>query len=340
MKVSVIIPVYNVEAYLPRCMESVLGQTLRELEIILVDDGSTDGSGALCDAYGKQDGRIRVIHKENGGLSDARNAGLEIASGDYIGYVDSDDWVERTMFERLLDCCTESGADVAVCRYTEEYEGYGLHNTNNSPAEDLHNSNTIPIPFRSPEILSRDRALWIYLTDPEGYSIYNSVWSKLFKASLVQDMRFFTGHNSEDIPYTTEAFCRMEKAVYLDEALYHYVVGRAGGIMHKDAGRLFRDEIPHWRWHSACIRRYGMEELAKLSEYQYYKRMLAYDLRLSGEDRMRLEDLLLSEEDRIREIYSEAFVKKSDRMRMKLFLRSPGLYRMADALLRRLRHQG
>ena len=326
MTVSVIIPVYNVEAYLPRCMESVLGQTLRELEIILVDDGSTDASGRLCDEYGQRDERIRVIHKENGGLSDARNAGLEVASGDYIGYVDSDDWVEETMFERLLDCCSESGADVAICRYAEERE-----------MEGLHNPETNSVPYRSPEIMSRDRALQIYLTDPDGYSIYNSVWSKLFRASLVHDMRFFTGHNSEDIPYTTEAFCRMEKAVYLDEPLYHYVVGRTGGIMAMDADRLFRDEIPHWRWHSACIRRYGMEELAKLSEYQYYKRMLAYDLRLSQEDRARLEDLLFAEEDRIRRVYSESFVKKSDRLRMLLFLRSPEAYRRAEGVYKKIK---
>ncbi|MDE6992490.1 MAG: glycosyltransferase, partial [Lachnospiraceae bacterium] len=95
--ISVIVPVYNVEKYLDRCVESLLGQTYRRLEIILVDDGSTDGCGAMCDGYAQRDSRVRVIHKRNGGLSDARNAGLAAASGSYIGYVDSDDWIEPDM---------------------------------------------------------------------------------------------------------------------------------------------------------------------------------------------------------------------------------------------------
>ncbi len=357
MKISVIIPVYNVESYLPRCMASVLSQTHEDLEIILVDDGSKDSSGKLCDEYGKQDPRIKVIHKPNGGLSDARNAGLEVATGEYVGFVDSDDWIEADMFERMSDCCVESGAQVAICRYKEENS---LHNTKNRMGvtdslpdisigevgnNSLHKTETsVPTPgtspapvYRSPELLSRERALEIYLTDPEGYSIYNSVWSKLFQLSLVRDMRFFTGHNSEDIPYTTEAFCRMEKVIYLDEALYHYVVAREGGIMAQDAERLFRDEIPHWRWQRDCIRRYGMEKLAKLSEYQYYKRMLVYDLRLDEVSAARLEDMLFAEEDRIRKIYDEDFVKRSDRLRMKLFLQSPALYRNMEKLHRKIR---
>ena len=99
--ISVIVPVYNVEAYLDRCMYSVLNQTYQNLEILLIDDGSTDGSPALCDAYAAKDRRIKVLHKPNGGLSDARNAGLALAQGAYIGYVDSDDWIESDMYASL-----------------------------------------------------------------------------------------------------------------------------------------------------------------------------------------------------------------------------------------------
>ncbi len=101
--VSVIVAVYNIEEYLPRCVESIMHQTYRKLEIILVDDGSTDGSGDICDEYAGKDDRILVIHKKNGGLSDARNAGLERASGDYIGFVDGDDWIEEGMYRAMYE---------------------------------------------------------------------------------------------------------------------------------------------------------------------------------------------------------------------------------------------
>ena len=101
--ISVIVPVYNVEQYLDRCVCSILNQTYQNLEIILVDDGATDSSGRMCDEYAKRDERIKVVHKQNGGLSDARNAGLAAATGEYIGYVDSDDWIEPDMYEKMYE---------------------------------------------------------------------------------------------------------------------------------------------------------------------------------------------------------------------------------------------
>ena len=114
--ITVIVPVYNVKDYLQQCVESICGQTYQNLEILLVDDGSTDGSGKICDELAKKDTRIKVIHKPNGGLSDARNAGLDVATGDYIGYVDSDDYIEPDMFEILLTNIEEHQADISCCR--------------------------------------------------------------------------------------------------------------------------------------------------------------------------------------------------------------------------------
>ena len=113
--VSVIVPVYNVESYLSECVESVRNQTHRLLEIILVDDGSTDNSGNLCDKYLEKDDRIKVIHKLNGGLSSARNVGIQNASGEFIAFIDSDDWIENTMIQRLLTSCLESGSLLSMC---------------------------------------------------------------------------------------------------------------------------------------------------------------------------------------------------------------------------------
>ena len=112
-KVSVIVPVYNAEKYLQECVDSILGQTLADLELILVDDGSTDTSPALCDRYAEQDARVKVIHKPNGRAASARNAGIRAASGDYVAFVDSDDWVSAEMYEKMLG----TDADVTLCDY-------------------------------------------------------------------------------------------------------------------------------------------------------------------------------------------------------------------------------
>ena len=114
-KISVIVPVYKVEAYLDKCVRSIMDQTYRNLEIILVDDGSPDDCPAMCDAWAEKDSRIRVIHKENGGLSDARNAGMAVATGEYIGFIDSDDYIAPDMYRLLLERMTADGSDIAAC---------------------------------------------------------------------------------------------------------------------------------------------------------------------------------------------------------------------------------
>ena len=121
-KISIIVPVYNVEAYLARCVDSILAQTIKNLEIILVDDGSTDTSGALCDAYLKKDSRIRVHHKPNGGLTSAWKAGMELATGEYVGFIDSDDWIDPDMYERMLTLALRENADVTVCGLVFDFE--------------------------------------------------------------------------------------------------------------------------------------------------------------------------------------------------------------------------
>ena len=111
-KVSIVVPIYNVEKYLDRCIQSLLAQTLKEIEIILVDDGSDDGCAQICDQYAERDSRIKVVHKKNGGLDSARKAGIAIASGKYVGYVDGDDWIEPFMYERMVELAEKYGANV------------------------------------------------------------------------------------------------------------------------------------------------------------------------------------------------------------------------------------
>lgn len=331
--VSVIVAVYNIEEYLPRCVDSILAQTYGNLEILLVDDGSSDQSGSICDAYAEKDGRIRVIHKKNGGLSDARNAGMDAASGEYIGFVDGDDWIEPDMYRAMYRACEKEEAQVAVCRYRQ---------ITKSGIVDGSAGNSVS--------LSRDEALEIYVCGDDRYLIYNSVWSKLFARDLVGDMRFPRGKNSEDIMFTTRAFCRMERLVYLDEAYYNYVLDREGSIMNEKAGeRRLKDEIPFWQEQIAYFRDAGMPELSDKAAYHFYRRLLFYyiDFMKNKKTRVFAEKIVMllhADKEKIRRIYQKDYVAVGDRARMKLALRLPGVYyrvvRIYDRYVIPLRSKG
>lgn len=313
--ISVITAVYNIEEYLPRCVDSILTQTYSNLEIILVDDGSTDNSGKICDEYAQRDDRIRVIHKKNGGLSDARNAGLDIARGEYIGFVDGDDWIDQDMYRAMYEACEAAQAQAAVCRYRQ---------ITRSGVIDGSGENSVS--------LSKTEALEVYLCGDDRYLIYNSVWSKLFVTKLIKDMRFPVGKNSEDIMFTTKAFCRLDRLVYLDRAYYNYVLDREGSIMNEKAGeRRLRDEIPFWREQIAYIKEAGMAELSDKAAYHFYRRMLFYYIDFmesgkTGEYAAELVRQLKADRGEIGRIYRKDYVAAGDRVRMKLALRAPKLY--------------
>jgi glycosyltransferase involved in cell wall biosynthesis len=297
------------EGYLDRCMSSILNQTYKNLEIILVDDGSTDSSPKICDDYALKDNRIKVVHKENGGLSDARNAGLKIATGDFIGYVDSDDWIELDMYERMYNACVENDAQLAVCRYFREYD-----------------DKTINDGTKRLEILDKNEILKIYITDKDGYMVYNSVWSKLFKRELVEGVLFPKGQNSEDIMYTTRALCKLDKAVYIDTCLYHYVLDRKDSIMNvAKTERMFKDEIPFWREHIKFIRDNVSDDMGDLAAYYYYRRLLFYYIDTKDK---RIVDLVKTDIGEVKRIYSKDkdMVTDGDRDRMELFMKNPRLY--------------
>lgn len=322
--ISVIVAVYNIKEYLGRCVESVLAQTYRELEIILVDDGSTDGSAVICDEYAAKDERIRVIHKQNGGLSDARNAGLAVAAGSYIGYVDGDDYVEPEMYGGMLTALREHQAQVAVCGYRQVGAG-GAKGSFSGQVTGM----------------SGLEGLEIYICGHRQYRIYPSVWSKLFVREVVGDLRFVVGTSSEDIMYTTKALCRTGRLVYLDCPFYNYIVDRQGSIMNKKAGeRRFAFEIPIWREQTDYLQQQGMDELAEKSRYYFYRRMLFYFIEFceskEKEFARRLARMLREERAVVRRVYRNGWVARGDRVRMKLMLWAPKLYFRAVALYERM----
>lgn len=323
--ISVIVPVYNMEQYLERCVNSIVDQTYRNLEIILVDDGSTDRSPRMCDEYAQKDGRIKVVHKVNGGLSDARNAGLQAATGTYIGYVDSDDWIEPQMYQRMYEACIEHQAQVAVCCYAKIYRDHVDREGNGQVT-----------------VFDREGILKAYLADQPEYVVYNSVWSKLFAREVVEGVLFPVGKNSEDIMYTTKAFCKLEKAVYIDECLYDYVLDREGSIMNVNrTQRMFQDEIPFWREHITCIRERVSKDMGDMAAYYFYRRLLSYYMELAvGEETRtaakRIAGIMRDERAEIRRVYTNAFEGKGDVIRMQLFLVSPRLYRSVNQIYERI----
>lgn len=313
--ISIIVAIYNIEDYLVRCLDSILAQTYDNLEILLVDDGSTDSSGEICDTYARKDERIRVIHKKNGGLSDARNAGLEVAAGAYIGFVDGDDWIEPDMYRAMYEACECHGAQMAACRYRQ-----------------ITKEGTIDGSTDLSVSLSRDEALEIYVCGHEQYLLYHSVWSKLFSRDLILGQRFPVGRNSEDIMFTTRAFCRMERLVYLDRAYYNYVLDRDGSIMNEKAGeRRLKDELPFWREQIAYLHACQMREIADKAAYYFYRRLLFYyvDFMEKKETRPYAEEILRQvwrEKKEIHRLLGKEWAVTGDKVRLRFLLYAPRLY--------------
>ena len=210
--ISVIVPVYKVEKYLDRCVQSIVNQTYPNLEIILVDDGSPDRCGEMCDAWAAKDSRIKVIHKENGGLSDARNAGMAVAKGEFVGFVDSDDYIAPEMFQLLRERMMADGSDIAAC-------GVELVFEDGSPARPLTKAGSCVLEQESAmEALIRES----WLKQP--------VWYKLYQSALIRDIPFPVGRYHEDVFWTWQAVARAKRVSVFDTPCYFYVQ-RSGSIM-------------------------------------------------------------------------------------------------------------
>jgi glycosyltransferase involved in cell wall biosynthesis len=209
--ISIIVPIYNVEPYLRRCVDSLLGQTYADFELILVDDGSPDNCGAICDEYAAMDARVRVIHKPNGGLSDARNAGMEIAQGKYIAFVDSDDWAAPDYLERMLEAMQKTGADICECDILRTYG-----------EEDVP-----PSADTTPAVFETEKAMSELINDGV---FHQYVWNKLYRREIIGDVLFPKGKTNEDEFWTYQIFGNAEKVVKIPDVLYFYFQ-RPGSIM-------------------------------------------------------------------------------------------------------------
>ena len=211
--VSIIVPVYNVAQYLDRCLTSLANQTYQNIEIILVDDGSTDNSGTLCDVWQTRDDRIKVYHKSNGGLSDARNYGMQRATGDYICFVDSDDWIDLKYIEVMLGALVDTGSDIAQCDY--------LCTDGIEPVPDNRQTVCGSNVFEGKECFRR------FLSN--DFSVI--VCDKLYRTSILKDQPFLKGVYHEDESWTYKIFSKVQKACRLNYIGYYYYQ-RHGSIIH------------------------------------------------------------------------------------------------------------
>lgn len=210
--ISVIVPVYKVEKYLDRCVKSIVNQTYRNLEIILVDDGSPDCCPAICDAWAEKDSRVKVIHKENGGLSEARNAGIEVSCGELIGFVDSDDWISIDMYQCLYETMKEDNSDVVACGVEMAWE-------DGTPSRMLTKIGNC--------VLSKEEAMRAII---EESWLKQPVWYKLYKMELVRDISFPVGKYHEDVFWSYQVIGRANQVSVIDRTGYYYWQ-RSGSIM-------------------------------------------------------------------------------------------------------------
>lgn len=226
--ISVVVPIYNVEKYLAKCIDSIKVQTYKNLEIILVNDGSADDSGKICDAYAKKDQRIKVIHKVNGGLSDARNAGIEAAKGYYIGFVDSDDYINANMYERLVNIMKADNSEIAVCNYTLVYEETEKSIFENSDFYDEH-------------LLIDNKDKLIKYTMKNNYDVFTVAWNKLYRRELFNGIRYPKGKIHEDVFTTYKLLYKAQKISYTKAVMYYYLQRQTSIMGQKfNAKRLYR----------------------------------------------------------------------------------------------------
>lgn len=263
-KISIIIPIYNVEPYLRGCLNSVLGQTYQNLQIILVDDGSQDDCGAICDGYAAQDGRIQVIHQENSGVALARNAGLDLANGEWVGWVDSDDVVHCDFVKSLYNACVDLKADISMCGFCSDYILMGERPS----TPKLYSG------YEMSEALSLDSS-----------GAFGVVWNKLYARKLFEGIRFPAGRIHEDEATVYQLFWKAKRCAVLESQLYCYR-RRQGSIVTSDFSEKNLDAARAYQERIAFYENRGAKRLSEHTKavYCYFLRRHLKEIQKGLED--------------------------------------------------------
>lgn len=274
--ISVIVPIYNVEKYLERCVESIINQTYKNLEIILVDDGSPDNCPQMCDDYAKKDSRIKVVHKKNGGLSDARNAGMKVATGEYVSFIDSDDYISLDFYETLLQTMVDNDSDIVECGVVKFYENEKFDEY--SDDQMIKNFNTVD---GLEELINEN-------------SFHQYVWNKLYKSSIALDIPYEVSKLNEDDFWTYQIFGRAKRVTRLNRTLYYYFQ-RSSSIMGNGYNIRRLDEIEGKANRQKYIEKYfpSLVVQSKLNLYATcifsYQSVLKY---MNGEDKKKASKII------------------------------------------------
>lgn len=308
--ISVVVPVYNIEKYLDKCIKSIVEQTYANLEVILVDDGSTDNSGMICDKYAESDARVFVLHQKNGGRSAARNAGMDKASGEYLMFVDGDDWIDNNCVEEAYRIF-ENETEMVIFRARNIYA---------DKIEDNGSGRCVKLVGREP--------LEFYINGYDNLPILNSVWGKLYRKSLVSGIRFEEGRYYEDIMFTTRICAACRSCVYLDRAYYNYNIATDSSITYTGVNDLtFRDEIPIFYEKEVFLRNMGREDLADRYSYFRYQKLVLYYTecvkRKESRYAKRISEIIRGDKKVINEIIRKEYVSAYYRMYLPLFMISP-----------------
>lgn len=309
--ISIIVPVYKVEPYIHRCVDSILKQTYKNLEIILVDDGSPDDCGKICDEFAKKDLRVKVVHKENGGLSSARNAGLDIAQGEYISFIDSDDYIVENFIENLYKLCMDNNVEIAECDF-EKFE------------DDIEKKNNI------------EEVVNIYSSDEMQKRLYDEayvrtivVWNKLYKKNIYSDLRFPLGRIHEDEYTTYKAFYKCNTNIAVTNLKLYYYRTHSGSIMGQKFNPKRLDALEGLRERKEFYKNLKEQDL-------YLKTLINYDGMLKkfyyitkeniNESEIYLRDILYKAKENYNEIKNMKEISRFYKIKSKLFISSPSLY--------------
>lgn len=319
---SVCMAIYNSEDYLDKSIMSVLNQTYKNLQVILVDDGSTDGCGAICDKYAAMDKRVEVIHKKNGGLYTSRNSGVDAAKGDFICFLDGDDYMDPNAYECMISAILEEDADLAVCRYKHVYGD-----------RTVDGSTGAVIVYEGHEMLEQ------FLKEDEKIMIQNCTWNKLYKKSLLDNIRFRPVWY-EDQLHTPELLNVIGRGLYLDTAFHNYVCDRPTSIMNGGINeRVFSDLIPNLYTRSELLESYGRHDLALVADYFLYKRLISFVIQVYRSDDPKkkehlkyLDEHIKEAKDRFEEIFTISDANPNEYKKMKIYLKSRILYRFTMRL--------
>lgn len=275
--ISVIVPIYKIESFIDKCIYSIVNQTYKNLEIILVDDGSPDNCPQMCDAWANKDHRIKVIHKENGGLSDARNAGMKIATGEYISFIDGDDCINLYFFEILMEIIQSEKSDIVQCEFVKKYDyNFSLDSILEYKTESFDTNTAFKM------LLGEDRFRQV-------------VWNKLYKRDLI-NLDFVYGVTNEDEFWTYRIFDNAEKITYINAPLYYYMQ-REGSIMGKTYSLKRLDGIKARVQRHHYIEEFHPDLLRYSKNRVYFECIYAYQMSeryLRDEDLKKSKDYLLS----------------------------------------------